>query len=564
MSKQRLLNIVLALSAGVLFCLLLIRSQQIDANQHSRYRSDLRQLEGLHATLNESVLQARLGLLSYYDPLNLAVAELGAVRNRLDQAPGFVDPQGVATIQASLAVYDDFMRQKQDLVERFKLQDAVLSNSLSYFTIVVSELAADTRQGLFVPTDQRTLNGLLQDILLYNFTANPELVPAIQAYRDTLLNHALEADETALRDNLEINTVINHTNIILERKPILDNLVTDLLAVPVSGQIASLITFYDQQYETALGVAQFYQLMLVLFTVAALGYIALNIILRLQFSADTLRHARDELQITYNDLEVQTDQLETANAERNRLIADLQQAIHVKDSFLATMSHELRTPLNAIIGYSGILTMGISGAIDEEAGELISSIAESSEHLLGLINEVLDIAKIESGRLEIITAPLNIRTLVQTWHNRIGVLARPKGLALDVIVDPDLPELLLGDEERLTQIATNLLSNAVKFTDNGRVSLELHAQRGHWVMEVTDTGIGIPPHALDYIFDEFRQVDGTYRRSYGGTGLGLAIVNKLCESMDGHVQVQSQLGIGSTFTVTLPLCTIESKPVPGV
>ncbi|CAG0971300.1 partial Sensor histidine kinase RcsC, partial [Gammaproteobacteria bacterium] len=132
-------------------------------------------------------------------------------------------------------------------------------------------------------------------------------------------------------------------------------------------------------------------------------------------------------------------------------------------------------------------------------------------------------------------------------------LAQKKGLSFNVTVDPSLPEMVHGDRERITQIAPNLLSNAFKFTQSGSVDLRLNGGHDTWQIEVHDTGIGIPPHALNYIFDEFRQLDGSSTRVYGGTGLGLAIVRKLCALMNGNVRVTSVLGEGSTFTVTLPL-----------
>jgi signal transduction histidine kinase len=153
----------------------------------------------------------------------------------------------------------------------------------------------------------------------------------------------------------------------------------------------------------------------------------------------------------------------------------------------------------------------------------------------------------------LVVEPLSTSQLVDEWSTRIGVLASRKNIGLDIQVSPAVPAMICGDQERLTQIANNLLSNAIKFTDQGKVTLQLDWKDALFVIQVVDTGIGIPPHALQYIFDEFRQVDNSSKRQFGGTGLGLAIVRKLCRLMGGDVTVKSQQGEGSTFTVTLPL-----------
>ncbi|MFZ4827067.1 MAG: ammonium transporter [Phototrophicaceae bacterium] len=231
-----------------------------------------------------------------------------------------------------------------------------------------------------------------------------------------------------------------------------------------------------------------------------------------------------------------------------------EQANRAKSSFLANMSHELRTPLNAIMGYSGTLQMGISGQLDELAIETVTIIEQNSERLLTLIDSILDLAKIEAGQMRIITEKLDMRNLVSMWEANVRVLANQKGLEIRTNIDDSLPNLILGDGERLSQIALNLLSNAVKFTHEGSVELNVRRRGEHkWVIQVTDSGIGIPPHALNLIFEEFRQVDETSKRLYGGTGLGLSIVRRLVVLMGGTVTVNSELGRGSTFIVTLPL-----------
>jgi PAS domain S-box-containing protein len=247
--------------------------------------------------------------------------------------------------------------------------------------------------------------------------------------------------------------------------------------------------------------------------------------------------------------------------EREHLISDLKiandqavEAARLKSEFVATMSHELRTPLNAVIGFSGIILEGMAGTVDEVARGMINGIYSSSTSLLGLINEVLDLSRIEAGRMEIFNTEFNLGEKLSKWAEVVTPQLNQKQLALQVNNDPAMPKLLTGDAERIRQVVVNLLSNAVKFTEKGGIFLETKWQDAQGVeIRVRDTGIGIPPHALNLIFEDFRQVDSSQQRKYGGSGLGLSIVRKLCTLMGGTIKVQSELGAGSTFIVNLPL-----------
>lgn len=225
----------------------------------------------------------------------------------------------------------------------------------------------------------------------------------------------------------------------------------------------------------------------------------------------------------------------------------------LKSEFLSTMSHELRTPLNAIEGFTSIMLSGMGIELSPRAEDMVRRVSSNSKRLLNLINDFLDLSRIEAGRLELVSSPVSLTALAQKWRNEVSVLADGKGLDFDVIVDPALPLAVFGDEDALSKIAVNLLGNAFKFTQQGQVTLELSRAGTDWTMAVSDTGIGIPMHAREYIFEEFRQVDGSSKRLYGGTGLGLSLVQKLARAMGGNVSLQSEVGKGSTFTVTLPL-----------
>ncbi len=250
----------------------------------------------------------------------------------------------------------------------------------------------------------------------------------------------------------------------------------------------------------------------------------------------------------------QNEALVKANHELAEARQQAEHATQLKSQFLATMSHELRTPLNAVIGYSEIQLMGIAGELSPKQREYQDRILANALHLLGLINDILDLSRIEAGRMDLLLTPFRL----QTWMDEIllqnRVLAEEKSLAIDVQIDPRLPEILVADSERLKQVVINLLSNAVKFTEKGSIKIDVALNDSDtWKIEVQDTGIGIPIHAQDTIFEEFRQVDGTSHRQYGGTGLGLAIVRKLVIMMGGHIRLKSEVGKGSNFIIILPL-----------
>jgi signal transduction histidine kinase len=274
----------------------------------------------------------------------------------------------------------------------------------------------------------------------------------------------------------------------------------------------------------------------------------------------------DRLQANLTYLEAQAKELSEKNKALRVATAKAKEAARIKGEFLATMSHELRTPLNAIIGFSDMLLMGMSGDLNEQQDHKIRRLQENGKRLLDLVNDILDVTRIEAGRVDIIQEPFSPANVAQSLSAQMAVLAEQSNLSFETRVDSNLPETLIGDPKRIEQVVVNLLSNAFKFTEEGSVILEMKPQAFNrtWTISVIDTGVGIPPHALEFIFDEFRQLDGSSKRAFSGSGLGLAITRHLARMMEGKVTVQSTLGEGSTFTVTLPLVTateIESAQI---
>jgi signal transduction histidine kinase len=229
----------------------------------------------------------------------------------------------------------------------------------------------------------------------------------------------------------------------------------------------------------------------------------------------------------------------------------------LKSTFVAIVSHELRTPLNAILGYSEMFKEAVYGPMNQKQVNMADRIINNTQRLLGLINDLLDQAQMEAGKLTITMGPVKPSELLENLHGMLDKTASDKSLSLTSEMDDSLPETLVGDGARLQQILVNLVSNALKFTEQGEVRVRLlHLPDiRKWGIEVSDTGRGIPPTELPHVFETFRQVDSGAARTSGGFGLGLAIVKQLVNLMNGDVEVTSQLEQGTTFIITLPLVT---------
>jgi len=272
-----------------------------------------------------------------------------------------------------------------------------------------------------------------------------------------------------------------------------------------------------------------------------------------------------------DELGVLAETLNKAASNEQRYIKELEaarrqaeDATRMKDLFLATMSHELRTPLNAMIGFLHLMIY--SDQLDEDNTYMAERSLANTQRLLTLINNMLDLSRIATGGLQIVPTAMQVRYVVAGLYNDLKMMAYDKGLRLSLEVDPALPETIHHDETRIAQIITNLVGNAIKFTEKGSVSLKVQRADDMLRIEVKDTGIGIPKSKLGLIFDDFFQVDASSTRQHQGAGLGLAIVKRIVLLMNGKIHVDSKVGVGTTFTVELPLelpaLQTQDKPAP--
>jgi PAS domain S-box-containing protein len=236
------------------------------------------------------------------------------------------------------------------------------------------------------------------------------------------------------------------------------------------------------------------------------------------------------------------------------------QLSRMKNTFLAMASHELRTPVSVIFGITEILQQKLFGPLNDKQQEVLARLMGNVQKLMVLVKDLLDHTKLEAGMLVVHHTAFSLSELMSTLRESTQGAATTKGLQLVTQIDPDLPDVLVGDLQRLSQILENLVTNAIKFTATGQIQVRLYKfDPTHWAMEVRDTGPGIDPEAGAHIFEPFWQVDSSISREHGGVGLGLAIVQQLVGLMDGEIRMESDLGVGSTFTVVMPLQLAEKE-----
>lgn len=272
----------------------------------------------------------------------------------------------------------------------------------------------------------------------------------------------------------------------------------------------------------------------------------------LQEQTEELQEQSEELQNQTEELQRTSEELQEQNLELEAQRKQVETASKMKSEFLSNMSHELRTPLNSIMALSRVLISQSSSKLTDEENNYLEIVERNGKRLLALINDILDLSKIEAGKMEIVLEFISITPLLNIIKDNLSQLADEKGLSITLKLANDLPKIET-EESKLQQILTNIIGNAVKFTKKGSVDIAVSNDAENIFIEVKDSGIGISDDELPHIFDEFRQADGSSSRPYEGTGLGLAIANKLTQILGGSIRVKSKLGKGSVFTIILPI-----------
>jgi signal transduction histidine kinase/CheY-like chemotaxis protein len=350
-----------------------------------------------------------------------------------------------------------------------------------------------------------------------------------------------------------------------------------LLALPLVGLIGLLARERRQRLEYSLALTSAYR------RTATLLAQSQNLTQELQNQSEALRETNDELHEKARllaqqnrEIEVKNEEIELARRGLEEKAAQLALSSRYKSEFLANVSHELRTPLTSMLLLARLLSENETGSLAEREVEFARTIHSAGNDLLSLINDILDLSKVEAGRMELECAPVALSDVRADAERAFRHVAEEKGLSFEVEVDPSLPGTIISDRQRLAQILRNLLSNAFKFTPAGGVTLSigsasetgasgtasLRGAAGAIVFTVSDTGVGIPEDKLSLIFDAFQQADGTTSRRYGGTGLGLSISRELARLLGGELQVESVLGEGSRFSLHVPITGRSADGAP--
>lgn len=524
---------ILPTGAALLFLLQWSESQSVNLGEHSQYVSALRQLQEQDARINQNLLQLRLGLLNNYDPIVNKQAGIQSLHEELALPPRFMGTND-QQIQAQVKKSQQLWQEKNSLIEQFNSSNSVLRNSLAYFPVAVENLSSNSA---IAPETATRLDIVLKEVLLFNLSTVPEDVFEIEQEIEQI--NGLVED-----DNSDVVSTLAHANVILEKSLETDELIEQALRIPTRQQGRLLVETYDSAYQRAVRAANLYRFGLYLLLTALVVAIAASIIFKLRTASVRLRQATEEAQV----------------------------ANRAKSQFLSNMSHELRTPLNVILGFAQL--MGRNGSLNSQQQDYLKSIDQSGEHLLSLINDVLEMSKIEAGKVSLNSHDFDLYGLLESIHTMFQFKARAKGLQLSLYKADNLPQYIFSDESKLRQVLVNLVGNAVKFTRAGSIHLRVRAddrtastQDEESValqnsvtlhFEVEDTGPGISTEDADVLFDPFVQAKNQVIFSEG-TGLGLPISRRFIALMGGEIALVSQVGVGSQFVFSVKVGIAEGR-----
>jgi signal transduction histidine kinase len=533
MSLSGILRSSLALGvAGFLGLLGYSAIHSMDYAEEAAYSHELRQLQAATAELNERVLKSRSALMAQYDPLVHSLHDLRQLHERLKQVPEFLGHQAALDLRAQLDESEAELRQKEELVEAFKTQNSVLQNSLHYFPVLangVIDRAHTDPNGNAVAS---RIQALISAIMLFDTSADAESTSRVLSAQVDLADARKEAQ--ALKLDHELELILAHSKIILERKPIADGLVQQILAVPLPRLALRLEEAYSLHYRSAMD----HSLVLrqLLFGLA-LGTIVLglsDVILRIRRSALALEVATGELRLANGAL--------AKEREKERQLGEL------KTRFVSMTSHEFRTPLSVIVSSTELLENYGDRWDSERRHDHLERIRSAAGSMWRMLDDILIIGRAEAGVLRASPAQMHLdefcRNLIQSLEHSS---ARSHSIRYSFSGDPRVTL----DERLLSEVVGNLLSNALKYSPPGsQVHFDVIASDEQCRFSVKDQGIGIPEADIPRLFESFFRAGNADQIK--GSGLGLAVVKKALDVQNGLIEVESELGRGSRFVVRVP------------
>jgi signal transduction histidine kinase/GGDEF domain-containing protein len=543
--QARFKHMLFGAAAVALLTVLFIKTQGVQVKRHTRITAALYELERLEAACNEQLLKLRFGLLHHYDPLTQTLDRLRAVLYT-ELKPNLVSlyrHRNLQTIDRHLEATERQLVRKERLIEEFQSQNTTLNNSVRYFPMATARLLEAVR-GRGQESLALSLSQLMRMVLLYNLTADEDMAWDIRALLDRLAS--AQSPDADVAEQMRL--VMAHTQIILNQKPEVDQMVAELVSERGTESLNVLHEAYTVFHESQLRQTDVYRVGLYSFSVLLVGYIA-AILLKLRRNIRLLEEHRRQLAQVNEDLEEskasleqQAQTLEVANTELKRLSA-------LKDELVANVSHELRTPLTAMKEGISLLMDRALGEITIEQRDFLGTMAEGADRLAELIGNLLDLSKIEAGKLQLVRRRVNVRSLIEQLTAQHQAMIKQRAVSLDAEPVPDV----YADPHRILQVLANFFSNALKFTKaDGRITFRLRQEDGVVVTSVQDNGVGIHQEDVSKLFQKFSQVGETRPQ---GTGLGLALCKELVELHQGTVAVTSEPGLGTTFTFTLPIYT---------
>jgi len=519
-------------AAGFLALLAYSALHALDYGEEEAYSRDLRRVQAATAELNERVLKSRSALLSQYDPLVHALRDLHALHERLKRVPEFLGRSAALDMRARLRDSEAQLQQKDELVEDFKTQNSVLQNSLHYFPILANSVIDRARVTPAGATVASRIQALISAIMLFDTAADTESTSRVQSAQVDLSNAKQAAQELQLNHELEL--ILAHSQIILERKPLTDGLVKQILAVPLPRIALALEEAYSLHYRSATDRALI--LRQILFGLASITIVLglTDVILRLRRSALAL--------------ELATGELRQANAALAREREKERQLGELKTRFVSMTSHEFRTPLSVIVSSTDLLENYSDRWDAERRSDHLERIRSAAGSMDRMLDDILLIGRAEAGVLRASPAQLNLdefcRNLVESLEHSSG---RSHSIRYSFSGDPQVTL----DERLLSEVVGNLLSNALKYSPTGsQVDFDVDANDEQCKFAVEDRGIGIPEADIPRLFVSFFRAGNA--NQIKGSGLGLAVVQKALDVQNGTIEVQSRLGQGTKFVVLVP------------
>ncbi len=507
-------------------------TRAIDYAAEAEYGRDLRLMKAVDAELNEELLKSRSSLVTQYDALVSHVQELKRLHHELGNVPRFLSEHAAADLDERLKKSALLLKQKEESLESFKTHNAVLRNSLRYFPVAAQTLTA----GAESTRDPKSLVGkiesLLSSVLLMDISSDQDA-----RKRVVLAVSELEAQAATLSDEelkRSVDVVLSHARLIAQHKPLVDRLVRRVLSVAVGKEATGIEEVYSRYYREALDASELRQRLLFVLAILIVALGMTEVVLRVQRTANALEAATRELRGANEAL--------AREREKERELGEL------KTRFVSMTSHEFRTPLSAILSSSEMLeAYGERWAKDRRDSHL-ERIRNAATGMTQMLDDILVIGRAEAGVLRPSPAPLEVdafcRHLVETLEQAHGKGGRVR---YQFSGDPQL----IGDERLLTHVLSNLVGNALKYSPpDSEVVLEVRANGTACHFLVRDQGIGIPAEDLPKLFQSFRR--GSNVGQIKGSGLGLAVVKRALDVQNGSIEVKSEVGRGTEFSVTVP------------